>query len=901
MAVLPTASATQESGTNGSLDPSLPVAEATRASDVISLDGHLDDVAWREAAPITSFTQIDPFEGEPGSERTEVRILYDDDALYVGALLYDRSPLSTRLGRRDAFLRDSDWFIVSLDSYDDNRTAYRFQVNPSGVRSDEVLSGGQDHRGDDSWDPVWQAATARTETGWSAELRIPFSQLRFRRTEEQVWGVQLTREIARNREQAVFSFTPKDERAGIARYGHLVGIREIEQKRGLEVLPYVLGRAEYLDVDQSSSVDFANPYRDGSEYFSGAGLDVKYRLSSNLTVDAAVNPDFGQVEVDPAVVNLTAFETRFQEKRPFFVEGADIFGFGGRGGGGGFGGPGRGFGFGGPGGGGGGGPTQLLYSRRIGRSPQGDVPDEAVYQNLPEATTILSAAKLTGRTAGGWSVGFLEAVTAREMADYTDESFTKHRAEVAPLTNYFAGRLRRDFRDGQSAVGGIATAVNRELSDAVLANDLRSSAYTGGIDFFHEWADREWSLSGHVAASRISGTPESIEIAQTSSARYFQRPDAGHVELDPEATSMSGYTASAELSKQAGLHWRGNLELSTTSPAFEVNDLGFQRDADRRRAELRAEYQENRPGNVFRRWEINASPEASWNHDGDRLESSLSLSARGTFLNYWYANLSFEWGFAGLNDRLTRGGPLARSPARKQITLFGGTDFSKPYSGRFSARHEWNEAGGRETSFSLNLGIRPSSTWDLSLGPQLSLNRSLAQYVDAVVDPLATSTFGTRYVFADLEQTTLSMETRLNVTFRPGLTLEIFAQPFLASGDYGTLKELRAPRTFDFRRYGVDVGTSSPVDGEYVIDPDGDGPASSFSIENEDFNHVSLRGTGVLRWEWRPGSTLFLVWQQHRSDSYENGDFRFGRDADAMLAADAENVLMFKVSYWLSP
>jgi hypothetical protein len=881
--------------------------QAERLAGSISLDGALDEGVWQAAIPITAFTQLDPFEGEPASEGTEVRVLYDDEALYIGALLHDRSEISTRLGRRDAWLQDSDWFTVSLDSYDDNRTAYRFQVNPSAVRSDEVLSGGQDRHGDDSWDPVWEAATSQSESGWSAELRIPFSQLRFRRSTEQVWGVQFTREIARNREQAVFSFTPKDERAGIARYGHLVGIRDIQQSGRLELLPYALGRAEYMAVEQSSSVDFANPYQDGSEYVPGAGLDLKYRLSSNLTLDAALNPDFGQVEVDPAVVNLTAFETRFQEKRPFFVEGADIFSFGEGGGRGGFGPPGGGGGFGGFGGGGfggpggPGGPTQLLYSRRIGRPPQRDLPDEAVYEDMPESSTILGAAKLTGRTAGGWSVGILEAVTARELADYVDESFQKHQAEVAPLTNFFVGRLRRDFRDGQSAFGGIATAVNRDLGDPETASELRSSAYAGGLDFLHEWADREWSLSGYVAASRIAGDAEVMEDAQTSSARYFQRADADHLELDPEAASLTGYTARVELSKQAGLHWRGNLELSATSPGFEVNDLGFQRDADRRNAELRVEYQENRPGETFRRWEVSASPEASWNYGGDRLESSISLGARGTFLNYWDINGNFEWSFAGLDDRLTRGGPLARSVERKRISLGSSSDFSKPYSGRFSARHEWDEAGGHQTSVSLNLAIKPTSTWDLSLGPRISFEHAAAQYVETVDDPLATETFGARYVFADLNQTTLSMETRLNVTFRPGLTLEIFAQPFLAGGDYGTLKELRAPRTFDFDRYGEDVGFVAEENGEFLIDPDGDGPAGAFTIENEDFNRVSLRGTGVLRWEWRPGSTLFLVWQQSRSDSYEDGDFRFRRDAEAMFRAEPENVFMFKVSYWINP
>ncbi len=895
LGLYPTGAVSQGSEDPGSslLDSGLPVLEAHPAEESIVLDGRISESAWDRAEPATRFIQRDPFEGELVSQETKVWVLYDEEALYVGAVMMDEHPVSTRLGRRDAWLMDSDWLTVSLDSYNDHRSGFKFQVNPSGVRSDEALSGGRDRHGDDSWDPVWKAATRVEDWGWAAELRIPFSQLRFRNADEQIWGIQITREIARNREDAHFSFTPKDERGGIPRYGHLVGLRGIRQSRGLELLPYVQGRAEYVRIGQDSDVDFANPFRDGSDLFYGAGVDLKYRLSSNFTVNATLNPDFGQVEVDPAVVNLSAYETRYQEKRPFFVEGADVFSFGGSGGGGG--GMGRMFG-----GGGGGGGTQLLYSRRIGRPPGGEVPDEAVYADAPEATTILSAGKVTGRTAGGWSVGLLEAVTAREMAEYITETGETGEAEVEPLSNFFVARIRKDFREGRSAVGAIGTAVNRDLGSGLLAQELRSSAYALGLDFFHEWADRTWSLSGYAAGSRIAGTPEVMEDAQTSSARYYQRPDAHHIELDPDATSLSGYTATLELQRQAGLHWRGGVELSATSPGFEVNDLGYQRDADRRRAQVRLGYEENRPGDVFRRWQLNVRPESSWSFNGDRLDTSVSVSGNVTLLNYWSTRFSWERTFRSMDDRLTRGGPLASKPAGHRISLFETSDFSKPYSGMLSFRHQWDEAGSRRTTYSARLNIRPGSTWEVSLGPNLTLNRETAQYVRSWSDPLATETYGARYLFGKLEQTTLSMETRLNVTFTPNLTLELFAQPFMASGDYEAFKELRRAGTFDFIRYGVEGGiVSRDEDGDYVVDPDGDGPAESRSFTNPDFNRVSLRGTGVLRWEWRPGSTLFLVWQQNRSDRYKRGDFDLGRDAEALFDLRADNVFMVKATYWI--
>ncbi|NNM06576.1 MAG: carbohydrate binding family 9 domain-containing protein, partial [Gemmatimonadetes bacterium] len=878
--------AAQEASDPISADDGVPTVRASKLQGPLNLDGIPDEEAWSQATPASVFTQLDPFEGAAASEETRVYLLYDDEALYIGAFMSDSSPVSTRLGRRDGWLMDTDWLTVSLDSYNDHRTGFKFEINPDGVRGDEALSGGQDRHGDSSWDPVWEAATSVNEDGWTAEMRIPFSQIRFGNAEEQVWGIQIIRDIARNREKQLFSFTPKDEASGIARYGHLEGIRGLTRPKGLEILPYVQSRAEFVPVSQSSSVDFENPYRDGSDFFYGAGFDLKYGLSSSLTLNATINPDFGQVEVDPAVVNLTAFETRFQEKRPFFVEGAGIFSFG-QGGGGGPGGGMRGM-FG--GGGGGGGPTQLLYSRRIGDRPRGHAPPEAVYSNVPDATTILGAAKLTGQTAGGLSVGFMGALTGTETADFTTEIGQTGEAEVAPLTNFLVARLRQDFRDGQSALGAIGTAVNRDLGAEALAAELRSSAYSGGVDFFHEWANRAWSLSGQVAGSRIAGAPAVITSAQMSSARYFQRPDAQHVRLDPSATSLSGYTGHLELRRQAGLHWRGGAEFNFTSPGFEVNDLGFQRNADRREAEVSLEYQENRPGETFRRWEISAQPQTSWNFDGDRLETQLSIRSNFTWLNYWSTRLSYERTFESMDDRLTRGGPLAKKPSGNQISLSQTSDFSKPISGFGSVTYTWDEAGGSRTSYFASVGIKTSSTWELTLGPRLSINNSVAQYIGTRDDPEATATFGIRYLFADLEQTTLSMDTRLNMTFTPELSLELYAQPFIATGNYETPKELRAPGTFEFNRYGIDGGELTlDEDGDATVDPDGAGPAESFTVYNRDFNRVSLRGTGVLRWEWRPGSTLFFVWQQNRSSSNGYGDFDLGRDVDELFAGDAHN------------
>jgi hypothetical protein len=849
-----------------------PVLRAARALEPIVLDGRLDEAAWQVAEPVTTFTQNLPEEGVPASERTEVRILHDGAALYVGAWLADREPVSQRVGRRDAWLQDSDWFSISLDTHDDQLTAYRFMVNPAGVRGDEVLSGGNADRGDDSWDPVWEVAVAVTDSGWTVEMRIPFSQLRFNRADVQEWGLQLERTIARRREEAVFAFTPRDQRGGIARYGRLVGLQGLRRGSGLELLPYVVGRTESRPVDRPEGSAFADPFRDGFHQEADVGLDLKYRLASNVTVDATVNPDFGQVEVDPAVINLSAYETRFAEKRPFFVEGSDLFSFGGS--------------------------TQLVYSRRIGEVPSARRPVGTVYADLPEAATILGAAKLTGRTAAGWRFGVLEAVTAQERARYALEDGTRASDVVSPMTSYSAARVERRLRDGQTVLGGLGTAVHRRLGPLTPGTTLRSSAWGGGVDFVHEWSRREWRLEGAFAGSRIGGPDAAIAAAQRSSARYFQRPDAQHLEYDPGRTMLRGYSAELELQLRRGRHWFAESAVHAASPGFEVNDFGFQRDADRISAEAQVRYGEDRPGRRFRSWAARVDAESAWNYGGDRVGTELGVELDAQFLNYWSGEIGVQRDFEAVDDRLTRGGPLALAPARTTVSADVASDARRPWVFSADARHERSAAGARENSFEVRVQLKPSPAWSISVGPEYGREHTPAQYVGAISDAMAERTYGRRYLFAELRQTTVSLDVRLDVAFRPDLTLEVYAQPLLASGRFSRFGELRARRTYDFLVYGEDVGTVARDGRELRIDPDGDGPATSFTIADRDFSERSLRGNAVLRWEWRPGSTLFLVWQQVRESEDWRGDFDVNRGIRALLRAPASNVLMLKVTWW---
>ncbi len=827
--------------------PERPVITAARVTGPMEIDGRLDEAAWATAAPVTAFTQVDPEEGRPASERTEARILFDGEALYIGVRLHDRQRPTVRLGRRDMPLSDSDWLGVVIDSYHDHRTAFSLDLNPAGVQRDAVKSMGPGgHETDDlSWDAVWEARATVDDGGWTAEYRVPFSQLRFGSEEEPVWGIQLERVIGRRREYSVFSFTPKREPGGIPTYGHLVGLRDIEPGHRLEVLPYAVARAERVDPG-------ANPFRTDSEYFRSGGVDLLYRLTSDLTLNASVNPDFGQVEVDPAVVNLTVYETFFEEKRPFFVEGSEIFDFGRNTSGG-----------------------RLFYTRRIGRNPQLRPPTAA--SDAPDATTILGAAKFSGKTRSGWSLGVIEAVTQREQARYLNGDGSEERFAVEPGTNYFVARARRDGAQGRSSFGAMVTAVNRDLSTDPLRNALRGSGYAGGVDFRQESPGRTWAFQGSAAYSRVAGTPVALVATQRAGNHFFQRPDADHLEVDPDAKALDGYSVGVSAERQGGEHWRGDLAVAATSPAFEVNDLGFQTRTDRRDVAGSLTYVEFQPGSFFRTYSVTANVRYEHNYAWERILSIYALTAHFMHLDFWSGLVRLAYFGSALDDRSTRGGPLMERPANTSLLAAFNSDGRKPVTLKVNVEGSRDAYDGWRAGTSLALGIKTSDRWSVSLGPAFSRSLTQAQYVGTLPDASATATYGNRYLFAPLRQTTLAVETRLDLTFTPRLSFQMYAQPFIASGDYADVGFLDAPRGYTF----------TPHEG---------------AVPSLDFNYRSLRGTAVLRWEWRPGSTLYVAWQQARADIATGvGDFDFDRDRRALFAARPDNVFVVKLSYWFTP
>ena len=855
-----------------------PEIRAARLVGSIVIDGKLDESSWVGAEPADEFTQTEPAEGQPATERTEVRVLIGDDALYVGARMYDREPqrIKAALARRDEEV-EADQFDVYLDTFHDHLSGVRFRVTPGGATLDGILgSSAQGSEEDDSWDPVWESGTAVDSLGWTVEIGIPLSQLRYNSTADGTWGIQLYRKILRKGEEDWFAFVPKSEVGGVSRYGHLVGLGPLRAQRQLELAPYLLARGSY---EPSAA---GNPFRSGDEYHGSAGLDLKYGITSDLTLNATINPDFGQVEVDPAVVNLSVFETFFPEKRPFFVEGADVFRFGGIRASNSFGVP------------------DIFFSRRIGREPQRTVEGDGVnFLDAPTETSIRAAAKLSGRTRSGWSIGLLDAVTSGEEARYVDQFGTGVRTPVEPLTNYFVGRVRRDLRGGNSTVGMIATAVNRDQDSPELRSLLRSSAYTVGVDFTNSWSDRAWSLDGSVGFGTVRGTPEAIERTQRSSARYYQRPDATSFELDPTRTSMTGHFWQVALAKNSGRHWTGGLVYQETSPSFESNDLGFQSEASQRGISTALAYNERQPGRTFRRWGIFPFTNHQWNFDGDMVYGSYGLIFTGQLHNFWDFQLRGDYTPPIYDDRLTRGGPLARQPKFWDVRLTLNSDTRKTTRLTANLTQSWTSADENRTEADMTLSVRPSPALRLSFGPALTLVHTLSQYVAAVPDPVAATTFGTRHVFATLDQRELSMITRVDWTFSPKLSLQLFLQPLISAGDFTELKEFVRPRTYDFAVYGRHKGTVSPTGDGTAIDP-GDGGAT-FAIPQQNFTIRSLRANAVLRWEWRAGSTFFLVWQQNRENDERFGNLRLGRDVDALFSGGlSRNVVAVKASYWLS-
>jgi hypothetical protein len=823
------------------------------ANGGIKVDGRLDESDWSRAPVCEGFIQNEPYDGRPATERTTVRVVYDDANVYVGIKAYDSEPgkIAARLARRDNDI-PSDWLYVGFDSYNDKRSAFVFAVNAAGTKQDAFYF--NDTEDDSNWDAVWDVGTRIDADGWTAEFAIPFSQLRFANNcETHSWGFQAARQICRKTELSFLNPVPQKADQMVSLFGRIEGIEHIPSPSRLEILPYTVGSAE------SFGEAGEDPFRSDMRWKGRAGGDLKYRITTDITLDGTINPDFGQVEQDPSEVNLSAYESFFAEKRPFFMEGAGIFKyrlmFGDDN------------------------SERLFYSRRIGRAPQLSPLDskrfietDGFYEDSPQYTTIVGAAKITGKTAHGVSIGVLEAMTDKEEATVEIPGGKRLGVAVEPLTNYLVARAQKDFNEGRTTVGGIVTNVTRDLAGGDF-DGLVKAAAAAGLDFSHRWHNNEYFIDGRVIGSYLDGSEEAIGSVQKSSARYFQRPDADYVKYDSTRTSLSGYGTVVEAGRTGGKRWNFMLAMRSRSPGFEVNDLGYMNKADDILGVAWVGYRMREPKGILKRASVNWNFYRSYNYGGDMVGFGGNVNGSVNYTNNWSTYLGVERNGEYLTTGLTRGGPLTLASGCYNSWFGMNTDDRKRFMVGFDGGYNRSDEGFAGYYGGPYVVVRPSSRLEVRLSSQYDYSNSDLQYVDTIDD---------HYVFAHLDMDIVSITTRLNYCVTPEMSVQLYAMPFVAAGRYENFREVVAPRAAEYR------DRFAPYD--YLT-----------SADSPDFNFKEMRSNLVFRWEWSPGSTLYLVWSRNASDLEEQyGTFSAGRDFDRLFSTPGDNVFMIKVSKWLS-
>ncbi len=838
-----------------------------------TIDGKLDDAAWNGVEWGGDFIQRQPYENEAPSQKTAFKILYDLKNLYIGYKCYDTEPdkIVKRLSRRDGF--EGDWVEINIDSYHDLRSAFSFTISAAGVKGDEFISN-DGNNWDGSWDPIWYAKTNIDEEGWTAEVRIPLSQLRFGNKEAHVWGIQFTRRDFRKEERSVWQYIPRNASTWVSSFGELHGITGIKSQKQLEIQPYLLAQAETFQEEEG------NPFATGSDKSFSVGLDGKIGVTSDLTIDFTINPDFGQVEADPSALALDGFQIFFRERRPFFIEGRNIFDYSLTGSA-------------------AGGPfesDQLFYSRRIGGAPSGypDVEGDA-YMTIPTNTTILGAAKFTGKTSKGTSIGIMESVTEKEYAKI-DLNGERRKEVVEPLTNYFVGRMQQDFNKGNTVVGGMMTAVNRNLKDGEL-DFLHKSAYSGGLDFTHRWKDQSWNFSGNVVMSKVSGSKEAITGTQQSFEHLFQRTDADHLEVDTSLTSLTGHSGTLKLGRfgggknfmfEGGVTWR--------SPEFEINDIGFLRGTDDITHFFWAGYRINKPFSIFRRMAFNYNHWQSWDFDGQHIFSGWNINFNTTFKNNSRFSTGSNINPYELSATNLRGGPMKHMGQRINNWINYGSDDRKKLHFFVNAWNQWYfNNPSRSKSLFMEMSYQPINTLQISMGPGLSTNKSVLQYV-ANVD-LGDET---RYVNATIDRKTFDMTLRVDYTINPNLTIQYYGSPFISRGRYSEFKFVDDPMNSNiqeqYQLYSNEQVTYVEEEDYYSFDENKDG-VEEFSIGNPDFNFMQFRSNLVLRWEYIPGSEIYLVWSQGNTNSGNPADRIIPSLRDNLFDEKAHNIFLLKYTY----
>ena len=829
------------------------------------IDGWINDAAWDQVPWEGDFQMFNPYDDRPATQKTRFKVVLDRENIYVAIRAFDTAPDSIvrRLTRRDNI--DGDMVAFQFDSYHDQQTSFTFFVSAAGSKMDAYESEDGSNM-DETWNAIWWVKTRVDDRGWTAEVKIPFSQLRFDRSSGGVWGFQVAREVFRISETSLWQPISKEAAGWVHLLGELHGLQDIDPKKQAEITPYVVAGSEWFEKDPE------DPFlAEGHDRILNAGLDAKIGIANNFTLDMTVNPDFGQVEADPSQVNLTAFETFFKEQRPFFIEGKSILDFdlavynmG-----------------------------NLFYSRRIGRRPQHDPElDEGEYADIPEFTNILGAAKITGKTKNGLSVGIVESITSSESAEIYNNG-NRSFETVEPLTNYFASRVSKEFNKGNTSLGGMVTSTNR-FNDEEHLDYLHSSAVTGGIDFQQYFRDRHYVLSFSSYMGQVRGSEEALVRTQRSPVHYFQRPDADYLTLDSSRTSLNGYGGSLQLGKQGGrFQFMGFLVVN--SPGLELNDLGFMTSADEIVQIFWMGYRFNEPFWIFRSAMININQWNGWDFGGNHQVSGGNVNGHARFKNLWRARFFVSADSEVRTNSALRGGPTMILPGQLRSSISVSTSSTRKLEAEIDLQYNRGYEGSAVGyDLEVDLTYKPISNLNLTLEPEFSYRQDELQYVDQL-----TVGNDDRYIFGSIDQKTLSMSLRVDLILTPELTIQFWGQPFISSGNYYDFKHItnsRADNYHDrFHTYGADEITLD-ADGEmYSVTESGTG--LNYEFENPDFNVKEFLANLVFRWEYRPGSYLYLVWSQSRSGNDALGNFQFRDDFTGIWDNHPTDVFMLKISY----
>jgi hypothetical protein len=827
------------------------------------IDGKLDDECWKYGTWAGDYTQWIPSEGAKPTWPTEFNIQYDDKYIYVAFRGYDGEPEKIR---RFSGVRDEqvgDMMGITFDSYRDYKTGFEFTLTAWGQKADLILFNPMNW--DFNWNPVWKGKTGLEDSAWVAEMEIPLSQIRYSNQDEQVWGMHTWRWIARLQEESNWERQSKTGPGMLYNFGEIKGIHGLKKSRRLELMPFVLGELKTFEKESG------NPFAENGRSWGGnAGLDAKIGISSNFTVDLTINPDFGQVESDPSVMNLTAFETFYEEKRPFFLEGVTIFEYDFD-------------------------DRTLFYSRRIGHAPSYTVePEENLFVKTPDKTTILSAAKFSGTTSKGLSVGLIQSVTTNEFSTLSDTLGNMSKMKVEPLTSYTVARIQKGYNAGNTFLGGMFTSVNRVMDENHL-DFLSNNAFTGGLDILHHWRDKEFFIDGKLLGSFINGSETAITDLQEASARYYQRPGADYLDYDTTRTNLNGFGGKLRIGKKSKGFWRYSTGVSWLSPGLELNDLGYMQQADEIDNENEISYFVNQPVSIFRTFEITLEQFNSWNFGGTYLGSGGHLDFESELKNQWRFSANLIFHSEATNTRILRGGPDMIMPGT--ILTFGDvhTDYSKRISAGIDGMFEKNmNNSGMSWQLEPEITIRPIDLLKFRLSVNYSENNNLLQYVSET-DYISEK----RYILGTIDQKTLGITFRLDLNLTPEFSIQYYGSPFISQGAYSDYKYITNPDADNFDERFIILPDPVISGDTYSFDENND-MVPDYSIQNPNFNFFEFRSNLVAKWEYRLGSFIYFVWSSERTgyqpDPYES----LGDTYNLLQDVFPNNIFLIKLNYWFS-